>query len=630
MRKISLLLGLLLVVSFANAQRVADKWSFDKRDVQHRLSEAQSATHSVDNTSHVQRGVSIWSEDFDGASGEGTITANSGTWTAGGIDGGVWKFSTTPTNGCWSDGTGLPGTATPNNGFLMFDADSVNCQDPTTNPPTFTQVDLIGSIESPVIDLSSHPAVAMSFDHSYRWCCTDMTISVAVSNDGGTTYGPENVLTVGDANIGVDETVIWNISQQAGGQSNVKIRWTWTEPSHYYWAIDDINLYVPDDNDIAVTSASYSSWNPAVATNYVDLEYSIYPPADQLRPIDFTSRVVNNGGTQQTGVTLNATINFDGGPVNLSSNPISLNPGEDSLLVIEDWTPPGTLGEYLVTLEVVQDQSDIDPTDQVNEVSFWLENSIMARDRRSADGSYTNTGALGHTLGNAFGMSDDGTIYAIGVAVSNASDDDAEWTVELWGDGASDFEFLVGGDEDLQYSNGQGNANGGEFMTYIMLEEPYEAEADLDYYAHFKAYGGDGNEAFARLSGNSPEQTSFVFIEEDDEWFFTTGTPMVRIAFAEDVSLAEVSINDKVSLGQNVPNPANDISTIAYELNNAETVQFEVYDLTGKMVLTVNEGNKPAGIHSIVLDTNVLGGGIYYYSLIIDGERLTKKMVVTK
>ncbi|MEM7163097.1 MAG: T9SS type A sorting domain-containing protein, partial [Bacteroidota bacterium] len=630
MRKINLLLGLLLVFAFsADAQRIADKWSFDKRDIGYQLMDSQESTHPVQSNILPKRGNSIWFEGFDGASGAGTISATSGDWTAGGVDGAVWKFSTTPTNGCWSGGTGMPGTASAADGFLLFDADSVNCQDPTTNPPTFTQVDLIGSIESPVINLENNPAVGFRFDHSYRWCCTDMIISVAISTDGGGSYGPENFIDVIDANVQMDETFVWNISAIAGGESNVKIRWTWEAPSHYYWVIDDVELYVPEDNDLSVTDAGYSNWNGATATDYIDLEYSIYP-AQQLRPIDFVSRVVNNGGTQQTGVTLNATINYDGGTIDLSSPSIALNPGEDSLLMIEDWTPPGDLGEYLVTLEVVQDQPDIDPTDQINEVSFWLENDIMARDRRTAGAVYNNTGALGHTLGNAFGMSEDATVYAIGVAMSSTSDEESEWTVELWGDGATDFEFLVGGDEDQAYGDAQGNGTGDEFISYIYLDDPYEVEEGLDYYGHFKAYGGDGNEAFIRTSGNSIAQTSFVFIEEDATWFFTTATPMVRLGFANPVSLSDVEINDKVKLGQNVPNPAQEISTIAYELVNAQNVQFEIYDLTGKIVMTMNEGAKPAGVHNIVLNTEDLNSGIYYYSIIIEGERLTRKMVVAK
>ncbi len=630
MRKISLLLGLMLVVSFAiDAQRIADKWSFEKKNIGYQLSEAPENVKPINNT-FSQRGVSFWVEDFDGASGSGSVTANTGTWTTSGVDGSIWRFSTSQTNGCFSANTGLPQTQSVANGFLLFDADSLNCIDPGANPPVFNQTDLIGSIESPVIDCSGQSALALRFDHSYRWCCSSLNVSVAISIDGGATYGPENVLDASDANVEVNETFIWNVSSIVANQPNVKIRWTWASPSHYYWVIDDVELFVPEDNDLLVTDAGYSTWDLNTSTNYVDLDYSIYPQ-QQLRPIDFTSRVVNNGGTQQTGVTLNATINYDGGSVDLSSAPISLNPGEDSLLVIEDWTPPaGVISEFLVNLEVVQDQMDVDPSDQVNDISFWTENDIMARDRRTAGASFTNTGALGHTLGNAFGISENNTVYAIGVAMSTVSDDEAEYTVELWGDGAADFEFLIGGADELNYTAAQGNANGDEFFTYIELDEPFDVEAGIDYYAHFKAFGGDGNEAFVRSSGNSPAQTSFIFNEEQATWFFTTATPMVRMAFAEDVSLFEVSINDKVSLGQNVPNPATDISTIAYELVSSENVQFEVYDLTGKIVMTINEGSRPAGVNSIVLNTEDLNSGIYYYSIIIDGDRLTKKMIVTK
>lgn len=633
MKKIYLLLTLLLAVSFADAQRISDKWSFEKRDMTYQLSEAE-AKSQPSQTNSFNRGVSIWTEDFSGAvNGPGTVTTDVGVWTIGGDDGSIWRHSASASNGCWSAGTGIPAFATAANGFLIFDADSANCQDPDATPdPIFTQTEWSGFIESPSIDLSGQAGVALKFSQEYRWCCTDLAIEVAISADGGMSYtpAPAYVLPTPEVNIDYAGDGIWNISAVAGNASDVKIRFSWNGPSHYYWVIDDLEIFVPEANDIAVTESGYSSWDANVANDYIDLEYSIYPQ-QQLRPIDFVSRVVNNGSVTQTGVTLNANVNYDGGTAMLSSASVDLAPGEDTLLVVEDWTPPtGVLGEYITTLEVVQNETDIDPSDQINEAIFWAENDIMARDRRSAAASYTNTGTGGHTLGNAFGASEDGSVYAIGVAMSTASDDDAEWTVELWGDGAADFEFLVGGDEDLTYLDYMGNGTGDEFMTYILLEDPYDIEEGLDYYAHFKAYGGDGNDAFIRTSGTSPEQTSFVFIEEDDTWFFTTGTPMVRLGFAEDVSIAEATISDIVSLGQNVPNPVKNITTIAYDLVSSENVQFEVYDLTGKVVMSIDEGNKPAGLHSIVISNRDLNSGIYYYSILIDGERLTKKMVITK
>lgn len=629
MKKISLLLSLLFIVSASFGQRIADKWSFDKRNITFQLMEADNdKVQKAEN--NIQRGVTIWSEDWGGGIDNGSsITTLNGDWAKDGPDGAIWRWNTQATNGCWSGGTGIPAVTTAANGFMQFDADSANCQDPDTNPPTFTQIEWIGSIVSPAIDLSATDGVVLlEWEHEYRWCCTESNFSVAMSTDGGLTWGEERQVITGVANTAVAET--YAISFCGANSTMTHFRWSWNAPSHYYWAIDDITLSIPTENDIAVTDASYSTWDSETAVDYIDLEYSILPEQQQ-RPIDFKVTVENRGSTQQTGVQLNVAITNSVGTEELSSAPMTLDPCTTMDIVIEDFSPDWVLGEHIVSMEVVQDQTDVDPSDQLAEEVFWFENDIMARDGRNAGASYTNTGTLGHTLGAAYGMNNDATIYAIGVAMSSESDDDSEWTVELWGDGASDFEFLVGGDDDLTFTGAMGNGgNGGEFMTYIMLEEPYDVEAGLDYYAHFKAYGGDDNEAFVRTSGTAPDQTCFVYIEEDLTWYFTNAIPMVRPAFAEEVSIAEATISDRVKLGQNVPNPVHDITTIAYELISPEYVKFEILDLTGKVVMEMDEGLRTAGLHRIELNNDNLNAGIYYYSIIIDNDRLTKKMVITK
>ena len=59
-------------------------------------------------------------------------------------------------------------------------------------------------------------------------------------------------------------------------------------------------------------------------------------------------------------------------------------------------------------------------------------------------------------------------------------------------------------------------------------------------------------------------------------------------------------------------------------------VSFEVIDITGKKVISTNEGNKGAGTYSINLNTAELNAGIYFYSIVVDGNRITKKMTITK
>lgn len=85
-----------------------------------------------------------------------------------------------------------------------------------------------------------------------------------------------------------------------------------------------------------------------------------------------------------------------------------------------------------------------------------------------------------------------------------------------------------------------------------------------------------------------------------------------------------------IKLGQNQPNPANGMTTIQYEINNAGNVSLELYDMTGRQVLFVDEGKQAAGKHNILIDSEKLNEGAYYYSLKVNDTRLTKKMIITK
>jgi len=84
------------------------------------------------------------------------------------------------------------------------------------------------------------------------------------------------------------------------------------------------------------------------------------------------------------------------------------------------------------------------------------------------------------------------------------------------------------------------------------------------------------------------------------------------------------------TLYQNQPNPASANTLIQYEIQSSSNVSFEVYDITGRMVLSMNEGNQAAGKHAIVIDANKLQSGSYFYTLKAGNQKLTKKMDVIK
>ena len=85
-----------------------------------------------------------------------------------------------------------------------------------------------------------------------------------------------------------------------------------------------------------------------------------------------------------------------------------------------------------------------------------------------------------------------------------------------------------------------------------------------------------------------------------------------------------------VKLFQNMPNPFNNTSDVSYNLAKRGNVTFEVTDLAGRVIVALNEGAMDAGTHTITIDGKNLSQGVYFYTLNVDGVKLTNKMVVKK
>ncbi len=91
----------------------------------------------------------------------------------------------------------------------------------------------------------------------------------------------------------------------------------------------------------------------------------------------------------------------------------------------------------------------------------------------------------------------------------------------------------------------------------------------------------------------------------------------------------------RVTLGQNFPNPFNPSTTISFAVPQAAHVSLEVYDLAGRRVRTLIDGELPAATHQVVWDgrgdaNRRVASGTYYYRLNVDGEMLTRKMTLVK
>jgi len=89
------------------------------------------------------------------------------------------------------------------------------------------------------------------------------------------------------------------------------------------------------------------------------------------------------------------------------------------------------------------------------------------------------------------------------------------------------------------------------------------------------------------------------------------------------------NINSPFSIiSQNYPNPFNEKSTITYTINKVADVNFNITDITGRIILSQAYTKMNLGQHSIIVNATSLSPGVYFYTFSSSGSTLTKKMVV--
>jgi uncharacterized delta-60 repeat protein len=121
-----------------------------------------------------------------------------------------------------------------------------------------------------------------------------------------------------------------------------------------------------------------------------------------------------------------------------------------------------------------------------------------------------------------------------------------------------------------------------------------------------------------------------------------TGVDYVTIKYSGWVGVEEEDINEKliitnVKLYQNQPNPFNSSTTIRYVIpsTNPESsisrhVSLKIYDITGRLVKTLVNEKKEAGVYQIEWDGKDQGSGIYLYRLKLSDLTATKKLIMLR
>jgi hypothetical protein len=82
-------------------------------------------------------------------------------------------------------------------------------------------------------------------------------------------------------------------------------------------------------------------------------------------------------------------------------------------------------------------------------------------------------------------------------------------------------------------------------------------------------------------------------------------------------------------LDPNYPNPFNPVTSISFSLPQAGQVRLTVFDLLGRAVAVLADGEAGSGVHRVAFNGAGLPSGVYFYRLESAGRVIARKMVLS-
>jgi hypothetical protein len=162
------------------------------------------------------------------------------------------------------------------------------------------------------------------------------------------------------------------------------------------------------------------------------------------------------------------------------------------------------------------------------------------------------------------------------------------------------------------------------------------SEADFD---HFSAYGSASAvfNGTAEVIETTIATTVDVQLDSYPYYYVTTtdfsGNEGLPSTILNTVGVTRELIPKSYDLSQNWPNPFTSSTTMQLDLPEEGNVRVEVFDVRGRLVTSLVEGELPAGRHAILWTSKDSRGqraspGIYFYRVVTDRFNKTRKAIL--
>lgn len=412
-----------------------------------------------------------------------------------------------------------------------------------------------------------------------------------------------------------------------------------------------LELFIGNKTGLFAYDAGFQKQHVAMAKSFATPAQFAQTNTDFYVPIG--AWVNNYGFENQSGVTLNATISVNGDELYNETSDAEVIPSGDSILVsLPDFAPSNyPIGLYTLTYTISSGNTDEFPNDNSRVVNFWI-NSEGKYSKTRIDASTGDPVAGGGLRPsdspeymwctmlrseNASAMKIDAVSFstitnndldltgqAVFVEVYEWNDPFDETTTQLtFNDLTQIGETFYDYTENLQ----------SEFVT-AQLDQPVMLDNNIKYLVCATIFV---NDMFLRVDGGIDYGLTYDAYPLEVFFPVKSGTTWYAGGFGSDNAPAIIThLSSATGIAEDVannapkafPNPTTDYITIPFGQSVQGNVMLNVFDMTGREVMSQNISNTSGG--QLRVDASSLNNGTHVFRLVFADQSSTSFRVVVK